>query len=219
MPEVPEGTSSRSTIKRQPDRARYDAATVHAILDNGLVAHVGFVIDGAPFVIPMVYARLGDTIFVHGARASRLQKQLADGVPVCVTVTLVDGLVLARSAYHHSMNYRSVVVFGIAREVTVEADKRVAFERLIDHIVPGRNERIRAADAAELRGTSVLAISIDEASAKTRTGPPIEEERDLPYPAWAGVVPFEVEAKPLIDAVGLDATQRPTESETNFRRP
>jgi nitroimidazol reductase NimA-like FMN-containing flavoprotein (pyridoxamine 5'-phosphate oxidase superfamily) len=211
--------TERATIRRHADRAHYDHAQIHAILDAGLVAHVGFVTNGSPFVIPMVYARLGDEVLLHGARASRLQKTLAGEIPVCVTVTLLDGIVLARSAFHHSMNYRSVVLFGNARNVTDEAEKHRAFAALIDHVVPGRNARIRAADDAELRGTSVLAVKIDEAAAKIRTGPPIEEERDLPYPAWAGVIPLPVRAAPLVPAEGLDeATQSPDEYERTFVR-
>lgn len=213
------GPSERSTIRRTPARGHYDVETVHAILDAGLVAHVGFCEGQTPLVLPMVYARRDATLYLHGARASRLQHELARGIPVCVTVTLVDGLVLARSAYHHSMNYRSVVVFGTARAVTDEAEKQLAFEALVEHLIPGRNERIRPADEAELRGTSVLAIPIEEASAKIRRGPPIEEERDLPYPAWAGVVPFVVRAEPLIDAARLEHGQVPDELERTFVRP
>ena len=213
------GPTERSTVKRHADRAHYDRAQIHAILDAGLVAHVGMVVDGAPIVIPMVYARSEETLYLHGARASRLQKTLAGGVPVCVTVTLLDGLVLARSAFHHSMNYRSVVVLGDAFAVTDEAEKHRAFEALIDHVVPGRNARIRRADDAELRGTSVLAMPIREASAKIRTGPPVEEERDLGFPAWAGVIPFAVRGEPLVPAEGLDeATQSPSEYERAYAR-
>ncbi len=214
------GPSERTTIRRAPQRGHYDREVIHAILDAGLVAHVGFVADGAPLVIPMVYARMGESLVLHGARASRLQKTLAGGVPVCVTVTLVDGIVLARSAFHHSMNYRSVVVMGEAHELTDEAEKHVAFRALVDHVVPGRNARIRPSDDAELRGTTVLAVPIAEASAKIRRGPPVEEERDLPYPAWAGVIPLRVRAEPLVPAEGLDpVTQAATDEERTFERP
>lgn len=214
------GPSERSTVRRHGDRASYDEATVHGILDAGLVAHVGFVsADGTPIVIPMAYARMGDALVLHGARASRLQKSLAGGVPVCVTVTLLDGLVLARSAFHHSMNYRSVVVLGDARAVTSEAEKRAAFEALIDHVSPGRNARIRESDDAELRGTSVLVVPIREASAKVRRGPPVEEERDLAYPAWAGVISLPTQATTLVPADGLDpVTQAASAYERSFVR-
>lgn len=217
---MPRGPTERSTIHRHADRAAYDRETVHAILRAGLVAHIGFVVDAAPIVIPMVYAVVGDELVLHGARASRLLKALAGGVPVCVTVTIVDGLVLARSAFHHSMNYRSVVVLGQGREVTDVAEKHRAFEALIDHVVPGRNARIRGADDAELRGTSLVAVRIDEASAKVRRGPPIEEERDLDFPAWAGVIPLPTRGDPLEPADGLDPVrQAPTAEERAFARP
>jgi len=207
-----------SQVRRHPERAAYDRETVHAILDAGLVAHVAFVVDAQPFVIPMVYARVDDRIVLHGAAASRLQKRLATGVPASVAVTLVDGLVLARSAFHHSMNYRSVVVFGTAKAVVDEGEKRVAFDALVEHAVPGRSSRTRPASDRELRGTHVLALTIEAASAKIRRGPPIDDADDLELPYWAGVVPLPVVGGPTIDAPDLAAGIEPHASEAVYVR-
>lgn len=182
--------SGRARVKRHPERARYDAASVEAILDEGLVAHVGITTDAGPVVIPTAYGRVGDTLYLHGSPASRLVRSLAGGIDVCVTVTLLDALVLARSAFHHSMNYRSVVVFGRATEVRDLAEKRDALEAFVDHVVPGRSAQVRPPTEKELRGTSVLALPIGEASAKVRTGPPIDDDEDLVLPVWAGVLPY-----------------------------
>ena len=209
----------RSTVKRLPARASYDTPTVHAILDAGLVAHVGFVVDGQPFVIPMAYARRGGTLYLHGAPASRLQKILAEGGPVVVTVTLIDGLVLARSAFHHSMNYRSVVAFGRARSVLDASEKKAAFDALVDHVVPGRSARVRPPDAKEAAGTHVLAFEIEEASAKIRTGPPKDDEEDRDLPVWAGEIPLPVlGARPVDDSL-LPTKAAPTDEEQAYRRP
>ncbi len=184
-------TSVRSTVKRQPDRARYDAEAVHAVLDAAPMGHLGFVVDGQPFVIPMLYGRVDDAVFLHGSVASRLVRTTAGGVPVCLTVTLVDGLVLARSAFHHSMNYRSAVVFGTA--VTVEGDEKLVGLRAIsDHLRPGRWQEVREPNDVELRQTSVLRLDVEEASAKARRGGPIDEPEDLALPVWAGVLPCEM---------------------------
>ncbi len=179
---------------------------MEAILDAGFVCHVGLVApDGSPVVIPTAYGRVGRTLFLHGSPASRLLRGAkADGVEICVTVTLVDGLVLARSAFHHSMNYRSVVVFGRATEVTDLDEKAEALRAFVDHVVPGRSDEVRGGDEKELRGTTVLALSLDEASAKVRTGGPIDEERDMHLPVWAGVLPIPpVAGTPMAD-VHLD---------------
>ena len=182
--------TARTTVRRQPDRGRYDRDQVHAILDEGLVAHVGLVSGDGPVVIPMLYGRDGDRLLLHGSTASRLMRGGAKGLDMCVTVTLVDGLVLARSAFHHSMNYRSVVVFGQATPITDLAERRAALDLLVDHIVPGRGADVRPPSDKELRSTLVLALPLDECSVKLRTGPPIDDEEDLDRFTWAGVVPL-----------------------------
>ena len=186
--------TERSTLRRLPKRASYERETVYRILDEGFVCHVGFVVEGQPFVIPTGYARLGDVLYIHGARASRMLRELARGAEACVTVTLVDGLVLARSAFHHSINYRSVVVFGRASLVEDEAEKSEALRALTEHIVPGRWPDVRWPSEAELKATSVLRLPLAEASAKVRTGPPVDDEEDYALDVWAGVVPLRVEA-------------------------
>jgi len=173
-------------------RGAFDRETVYAILDEGFVCHVGFVHDGQPFVIPTAYGRVGDTLYLHGAKASRMLKALAAGGEVCVTVTLVDGLVLARSAFHHSVNYRSVVVFGRARAVGDEGEKNAALEAFTEHVCRGRWADVRWPNAQELAATSVVAVPLAEASAKVRTGPPVDDEEDYALSVWAGVLPLRV---------------------------
>lgn len=185
--------TARTTLKRLPKRGSFERETVYGILDEGFICHVGFVVDGQPFVIPTAYGRAGDVLYIHGARASRMQKALAGGADVCVTVTLVDGLVLARSAFHHSINYRSVVVFGRARAVASGEEKNAALEAFTEHVMPGRWAEVRWPTAQELAATTVLAIQLSEASAKVRTGPPIDDEEDYALPVWAGVLPLGVE--------------------------
>ena len=180
--------TERTRVRRLPERATYDRATVHAILDEGFLCHVGFVVDGQPYVIPTGYARVGDTVFLHGSTGSRLG--LRPGMDVCVTVTLVDGLVLARSAFHHSMNYRSVMAIGRTRPVTDPGEKEVALRALVEHIVPGRSDEVRGGDLRELAATAVLALPLAEVSAKVRTGPPQDDEPDYALPIWAGVLPL-----------------------------
>jgi uncharacterized protein len=186
----------RTRLHRVPGRGTYDRATIDAILDEGLVAHVAFADgfgDGAqPFVMPMAYARLGTEVILHGARASRALGTAAGGAPLCVTVTLIDGLVLARSAFHHSMNYRSVVILGRARELTDKEEKRAAMDALVNHVLPGRAAEARAANEKELAATRVVALPIDEASAKVRTGGPLDDEEDLAVPCWAGHLPLRL---------------------------
>lgn len=189
---APLARTTRTQLRRKPQRGSYDRALAYAILDEGLVAHVGFVVGEQPFVIPMVYARLGDTLYLHGSPASRMLRNLAEGVPCAVTVTLVDGLVFARSAMHHSMNYRSLVILGCAREITDPATKASAFDALVEHVSPGRSRTARPANPAETRGTCVLALPLEEASVKQRTGGPVDLEEDLALPVWAGVVPLRV---------------------------
>jgi hypothetical protein len=183
--------TSNTTLKRLPDRGAFDRATVYGILDAAFICHVGFVVEGQPFVIPTSYARIGDELVIHGSAASRMLRNLSEGLPVCVTVTLVDGLVLARSAFHHSINYRSVVVFGTAQLVTDERAKFAALKAFTEHIIPGRWHKIREPNAQELKGTSVLALPLLEASAKIRTGPPKDDDEDLALPVWAGVLPLQ----------------------------
>jgi uncharacterized protein len=185
--------TARTTLRRLPKRGSFERETVYGILDEGFVCHVGFVLDGQPFVIPTAYGRAGDVLYIHGARASRMQKALAAGCEVCVTVTLVDGLVLARSAFHHSINYRSVVVFGRARVVESEGEKSAALEAFTEHVMPGRWADVRWPTPQELAATTVLAVRLSEASAKVRTGPPIDDEEDYALPVWAGVLPLGVE--------------------------
>jgi nitroimidazol reductase NimA-like FMN-containing flavoprotein (pyridoxamine 5'-phosphate oxidase superfamily) len=182
----------RTTLRRLPERGHFDRATVNAILDEALVCHVGFVRDGQPFVIPTIHARVGDHVLVHGSAASRMLKTLQGGVPVCLTVTLLDGLVLARSAFNHSMNYRSVVVLGEARAVTEPREKWDALHAIVEHVAPGRWSEVREPSARELAATLVLRLPIEEASAKVRTGPPHDDEEDYALECWAGVLPLRL---------------------------
>jgi nitroimidazol reductase NimA-like FMN-containing flavoprotein (pyridoxamine 5'-phosphate oxidase superfamily) len=200
-------TTDSSRVKRLPDRAAYDAETIHDILDTALVGHLGFVASGRAVVIPMLYGRVDDRLYLHGSVASRLQRTLADGVDVCLTATVVDGLVLARSTFHHSVNYRSVVVFGRAVAVT-GAEKERALLAISEHLVPGRWDEARAPNDVELRQTAVLRLDIEEASAKIRRGGPIDDEEDLGLPVWAGVVPCSIEwATPEPDGLLADRTE------------
>jgi nitroimidazol reductase NimA-like FMN-containing flavoprotein (pyridoxamine 5'-phosphate oxidase superfamily) len=193
--------TERTQVKRLPKRGVYDQAQVHAILDEGFICHVGFVADGQPYVIPTGYARSGDQIYMHGSPASRMLRAMSAGAPLCVTVTLVDGLVLARSAFHHSINYRSVVALGQARLVTDPEEKMAALGHITNHLAPGRWEEARLPNEKELKATTVVALALDEVSAKVRTGPPIDDEEDYALPVWAGVVPLRMEAgEPAPDA-------------------
>lgn len=187
--------SARTEIRRRRERAA-GPDTVLAVLQEGLLAHVGITTDHGPVVIPMTYGLSGTTLYLHGSPASRLLRALGDAIPVCVTVTLLDGLVLARSAFHHSMNYRSAVVFGTARVVHDDDEKAAAFDAIVDHVVPGRRAEVRPASAKETDATLVLALTVDEGSAKVRTGPPIDDEDDYARPVWAGVVPLTMVAGP-----------------------
>lgn len=184
----------RTRIRRVPKRAVYERDTVEAILDEGLVCHLAFVQLGQPFCIPTIHARVGDTVYLHGSAASRMMRTLGSGAAACLTVTHVDGLVLARSAFHHSLNYRSVVVMGTLRPVEEPDEKMAALEALTERLVPGRWPDIRWPSRKEMKGTSVLALPLDEASAKVRTGDPVDDEPDYDLPVWAGVVPLTVEA-------------------------
>ncbi|MEQ1763155.1 MAG: pyridoxamine 5'-phosphate oxidase family protein [Pyrinomonadaceae bacterium] len=199
---MPDSTQTeRTRVKRLPNRGAYDRETVYAILDEAFICHVGYVLDGQPYVIPTGYARIGDDLYIHGSSASRMLRNLTQGVDVCVTVTLVDGLVLARSAFHHSINYRSVVVLGKATLVEGEAEKNKALEAFTEHVIPGRWPEIRWPNALELKATSVLKLPIEEASAKVRTGDPKDDEEDYSMDIWAGVLPLTVvPGDPIDDA-------------------
>jgi nitroimidazol reductase NimA-like FMN-containing flavoprotein (pyridoxamine 5'-phosphate oxidase superfamily) len=182
----------RTTLKRLPLRGSYDREVVHRILDEGFICHVGFAVDGQPFVIPTGYARDGDTLYLHGSAASRMLRSLAGGIPVCVTVTLIDGLALARSAFHHSINYRSVVILGVAELVEDEQEKMAALKAFTEHVIPGRWDAVREPNEQELKGTSVLRLPLVEVSAKIRTGPPKDDEEDYAIPVWAGELPLRI---------------------------
>jgi len=195
--------SARTAVGRIPGRGRYDREEVYRILDAGFVCHVGFSIDGQPFVIPTSYWRKEDSLYFHGSIASRMLSNLAAGAPVCVTVTHVDGLVLARSAYHHSINYRSVVILGQAVPVLDEREKVAALEAFVNSMVPGRWHDIREPNAGELKATEVLKVSIQEASAKIRTGPPLDDPEDIELGVWAGVIPLAESAGLAISAPDL----------------
>jgi uncharacterized protein len=187
--------SDRVRLRRKRERGSHDRAVIDQILDEALIAHLGIVDeDGQPFVIPTLHARQDDLVYLHGSTASRTLRALATGTPVCLTVTLIDGLVLARSAMHHSANYRSVVLLGEATSVEAPAEKLAAFEAIVEHIVPGRWRDVRPPTDNELKATAVLAIPIDEVSAKVRVGQPVDDEEDYSLPAWAGVVPLATQA-------------------------
>ena len=187
-------TSSRTRLRRLPARGDHDRETIDAILDEALVSHMGFVHDDHPVVVPTLHARVGDEVLLHGSAASRALRTLAGGAPLCLTVTLIDGLVLARSAFHHSINYRSVMLFGTARLVDEPEEKAAALEAFTEKLVPGRWAAVRWPSHQELKGTKVLALPIDEASAKLRTGPPGDDEEDYAMDTWAGVVPLTLVA-------------------------
>jgi hypothetical protein len=178
-----------------PARADYDRATIDAILDEALVAHVGFAVEGQPYVIPTLHARVGDSVFFHGSSASRTIRALAAGAPVCLTVTLLDALVLARSAVHHSVNYRSVVVLGQAEAIETPAEKLAAIEAFTERLIPGRWDEVRPPTAKELKAIQVLALPLSEASAKVRSGPPVDDEEDYALDTWAGVIPLDTVAR------------------------
>jgi nitroimidazol reductase NimA-like FMN-containing flavoprotein (pyridoxamine 5'-phosphate oxidase superfamily) len=181
-------------VRRVPQRAVYERAAVEAILDEALVCHLAFVHDGLPYAIPTLHARVGDVVYLHGSAASRMLRTLEAGAPACLTVTLVDGLVLARSAFHHSMNYRSAVVVGTLRTVEGDAERTAALEAFTERLVPGRWGEVRPPNRKELKATSVLALPLEEASAKVRTGGPVDDEEDYDLPVWAGVVPLALTA-------------------------
>jgi uncharacterized protein len=196
--------TARTRVVRESHRGVYDRATAYQILDEGFICHVGFVADGQPFVIPTGYGRVGDNLYIHGSAASRMLRNLDHGVAVCFTVTLLEGLVLARSIFNHSMNYRSVVVLGTAVAVEDSQEKLEALRRLSEHILPGRWEESRQPNPKELKATLVMRLPITEFSAKVRLGPPIDDEEDYAFPTWAGVIPLEMVAGEPIDDPRLE---------------
>jgi nitroimidazol reductase NimA-like FMN-containing flavoprotein (pyridoxamine 5'-phosphate oxidase superfamily) len=196
--------TERTQVKRLPKRGKYDEETVFQILDAGFVCHAGFSVDGQPYVIPTNYGRSDKTLYLHGSAASRMLRTLSEGVPVCVTVTHVDGLVLARSAFHHSVNYRSVVILGTARLVTDPAEKMEALRIFTDHVMKGRWDDVRQPTEQELKATTVLALPLEEVSAKVRAGGPVDDENDYNLPTWAGVLPLETTVKSPVPDARLD---------------
>ena len=210
--------TKRTELRRIPDRGSHDWETINQILDAGFLACVGFCVDCQPFVIPTLYGRDGEKLYLHGSAASRMLGELGNGVPACVTVTLVDGLVLARSAFHHSMNYRSVVAFGTARKI-VDPRQKIKYLRLIsEHLIAGRWEDVREPSEKELKATTVLEFSIEEASSKVRNGPPLDDESDYGLPVWAGVLPLRLEAKTPIPDSRLVGDVEPPRYVLRYRR-
>ncbi len=205
-------------MKRLPARGHYDRETIDAILDEGFICHVGFAVDGQPYVIPTGYARVGDLFYIHGSSASRMLKNIAKEIDVCVTVTLIDGLVLARSAFHHSMNYRSVVILGKAELVEDPDEKDKALEALTEHIVPGRWADVRWPTELELKATTVLKLPIEEASAKIRTGDPKDDDEDYEMDVWAGVLPLSLATGTPISDDRLDPSIAAPEYVTGYQR-
>jgi uncharacterized protein len=217
MEKIPQ--TPRTTLKRLPQRGSYDRELINQILDEGFICHVGFAADGKPFVIPTGYARVGDSLVIHGSQASRMLRTLGQGIDVCVTVTLVDGLVLARSAFHHSMNYRSAVVFGRATPIDDPDEKLAALRALSDHMIPGRWEDVREPNEQELQQTTVLSLPLTEASAKVRTGPPLDDEEDYDLPIWAGVIPLRMVANSPLDDGRLPANTAIPSYAVEYGRP
>ena len=210
--------TKRTELRRLPDRGSHDWETINQILDAGFLACVGFCVDRQPFVIPTLYGRDAEKLYLHGSAASRMLGELGNGVPACVTVTLVDGLVLARSAFHHSMNYRSVVAFGTARKI-VDPRQKIKYLRLIsEHLIAGRWEDVREPSEKELKATTVLEFSIEEASSKVRNGPPLDDEGDYGLPVWAGVLPLRLEAKTAIPDSRLAGEVEPPRYVLRYRR-
>ena len=196
--------TTRTRVVREPHRGVYDREEVYRILDEGFLCHVGFAVDGQPFVIPTSFGRKDANLYIHGSAASRMLRQMKEGVPVCITVTLLDGLVLARSVFNHTMNYRSVVILGKATLVDDPKEKLEGLKVLSDHILPGRWDDSRQPNEQELKATSLLRVPIEEFSAKVRTGPPIDDAEDMNFPTWAGVVPIELTAGTPVDDQQLD---------------
>lgn len=210
--------TARTKVKRLPDRGRYDRETIYPILDEAFICHVGFVVDGQPYVIPTGFARIGDDLYIHGSSASRMLRNLSQGIEVCVTVTLIDGLVLARSAFHHSINYRSVVILGKAELVKDAEEKNRALEAFTEHVVPGRWTDVRWPTDLELKATSVLKLPIEEASAKVRTGDPKDDDEDYAMDIWAGVLPLSLQSGKPIDDSKMTHEADPPQYVTEYSR-
>jgi hypothetical protein len=211
--------TERTNLRRLPNRGVYDRELVYQILDEGFVCHVGFAVKGHPFVIPTGYARVEDRLYIHGSQASRMLRTLTHGIDVCVTVTLLDGLVLARSAFHHSMNYRSVVVFGHASPSDEPEEKLRVLRAFSEHVIPGRWDDVRSPNDQELKATTVLSLPLAEVSAKVRTGPPLDEEQDYELPIWAGVIPLRLTADaPIADPL-LKPESKPPRYLSEYKRP
>ncbi|CAN5582299.1 pyridoxamine 5'-phosphate oxidase family protein [soil metagenome] len=210
--------TDKTTLKRIPKRGNFDRDVINAILDEAFICHVGFVADGQPFVIPTAYGRVGNELYIHGSSASRLMRSLANGVDVCVTVTLIDGLVLARSAFHHSINYRSIVIIGNAEMVTGDQEKRKALEAFTEHLIPNRWNDVRPPTELELKATIVLRLPIIEASAKMRAGDPVDDEEDYSRHVWAGVLPLALKAGEAIPDARLDPDIEPQEYVQRYKR-
>ena len=211
--------TERTTLRRLPKRGEFDRAAVYRILDEGFICHVAFIVDGKPVVIPTSYWRVEDDLYIHGSAASRMLNSLEQGIDVCVTVTLIDGLVLARSAFHHSINYRSVVVFGYAATVDAPDEKMKLMQAFTDHIIRGRWEDVRTPNESELKATLVLKLPLVEASAKVRTGPPIDDAEDYQLSVWAGVVPLSIAAGSPISDARLSAEIKAPEYARCYARP
>ena len=215
----PHTPSARTRLVREADRAVYNRAAAYKILDEGFICHVGFVVDGQPFVIPTGYGRVGDSLYIHGSAASRMLRRVDEGIAVCVTVTLLDGLVLARSIFNHSMNYRSVVILGTAIAVNDATEKLEALRLLSEHILPGRWVESRQPNERELKATLVMRLPIVEFSAKVRQGPPIDDEEDYAFPTWAGVIPLTlVPGEPIDDARLMPGLKAPEYARTYTRK-
>jgi uncharacterized protein len=210
--------TERTKVRRLPDRGKYDSESVYGILDEAFICHVGFVVEGQPYVIPTGFARVNDTLYIHGSAASRMLRTLADGVQVCVTVTLVDGIVMARSGFHSSMNYRSVVILGRATQVDARDEKLAALAAFSEQVMPGRWKDLRDTTDAELKRTLVLTLPLKEVSAKVRTGPPKDDEVDYALPLWAGVVPLKLSAGNPIDDPRLPKGIDPPGYARNYKR-
>lgn len=210
--------TERTRLRRLPKRGAFDRETVNSILDEAFICHIGFTVDQQPYVIPTAFGRVDDVLYIHGSSASRMLRTLSQGVEMCFTATLIDGLVLARSAFHHSINYRSIVVLGNATLVESNEEKNLALEAITNHIVPGRWADVRWPTELELKATSVLKMPINEASAKIRTGPPIDDEEDYAMNIWAGILPVELTAGDPIDDARLDNGSVPPSNITNYTR-
>jgi uncharacterized protein len=211
-------STERTRVIREPHRGVYDREAVYQILDEGFICHVGFAVDGQPFVIPTGYGRSGDHLYIHGSAASRMLRRLNEGVPVCVMVTLLDGIVFARSIFNHSMNYRSAMVLGTAVLIEDRAEKLDALRILSEHIAPGRWKDVRQPSEQELKATSVLRLPIEEFSGKVRQGPPIDDEEDLTFPTWAGVLPLSLRTGTPINDPELKPDLAVPEYVMNYRR-